>query len=103
MRYELRVLVGFKIAHRGRPKVYAGPAVLGVLVLFSEELQWFERHRRCPCSFEQGITMVSLPPKVSWCDLVRNYNGLSAIAGVHVRSSKELQWFPCRQKCPGAI
>ena len=45
VRYELRVLVGFKRAHRGRPKVYTGPAVTGVLVRFSKELQWFERHR----------------------------------------------------------
>ena len=38
-----------------------------------------------------------------WCDLARNYNGLSAIAGVHVRLSKEIQWFRCRQECYGAI
>ena len=78
-------------------------AVKSVLVRFSKELQWFERHRKYACSFEQGITMVSLPTKVSWCDLARNYNGLSAITSVHVRLSKELQWFRCRRKYPGAI
>ena len=99
MRYELRVLVDFKRAHRGRPKVYTGPAA---------KVLWFDLARNynglsAIGSFEQGITMVSLPSKVSWCDLARNYNGLSAIAGVHVRLSKELQWFRCRPKCPGAI
>ena len=68
VRYELRVLVGLKRAHRGRPKVYTGPAA-----------------------------------KVSWCDLARNYNGLSAIASVHVRLSKELQWFEQTPRCYGAI
>ena len=99
VRYELRDLVGFKRAHRGRPKVYPGPAV---------KVSWCDLARNCNGlsairSFEQGITMVSLPPKVSWCHLARNYNGLSAMAGVHVCLSKELQWFRCRQKCPGAI
>ena len=103
VRYELRVLVGFSRAHRGWSKVYTALAGVGILVRFSKELQWFWSHRRYPCSFEQGITMVSLPPKVSWCDLARNYNGLSAIASVHVRLSKELQWFGCRQKRPGAF
>ena len=85
-------------------------AIAGIHVRVSKELHWFERqlqwlecHRRYPCSFEPGITLVSPPSKVSWCDLVRNYNGLSAIAGVHVRLSKELQWFEQTPRCPGAI
>ena len=47
--------------------------------------------------------MVSVPPEVSWCDFVGNYEGLGAIAGTHVRLGKELHWFRCRQQCPGAI
>ena len=42
--------------------------------------------------------MVSLSPSVGSCDLARNYNGLSAIAGIHVRLSKELKWFRCRHR-----
>ena len=99
VRYELRVLVDFKRAHRGRPKVYTGPAA---------KVSWCDFARNynglsAIGSFEQGITMVSLPTKVLWFDLARNYNGLSAIAGVHVRLSKELQWFRCRQRCYGAV
>ena len=99
VRYEFRVFVNFKRGHRGRPKVYPGPAA---------KVLWCDWARNCNglnaiCSFEQGITMVSLPSKVLWCDLVRNYNGLSAITSTHVRLSKELQWFRCRRKCPGAI
>ena len=99
MRYELRVLVGFKRAHRGRPKVNPGPAA---------KVLWFDLARNynglsAIDSFERGITMFSLPSKVSWCDLARNYNGLSAISSTHVRLSKELQWFRCRRKYPGAI
>jgi len=37
--------------------------------------------------------MVSAPSSVSTCDLARNYNGFSAVLGIHVRFSKELQWF----------
>ena len=130
VRYELRVLVGFKRAHRGRPKVYTGPAAkvswcdlvrnynglsaIGsfeqgiTMVSLPTKVLWFDLARNynglsAICAFESGITMVSLPSKVSWCDLARNYNGLSAIASVHVRLSKELQWFRCRQKCNGAI
>ena len=36
-------------------------AAKGMNVWFSKELQWFERHRKYPCSFEQGITMVWAP------------------------------------------
>ena len=75
-------------------------AIKRVLVRFSKDLQLFERHRRCPCSFEQGIALVSLPSKVSWCDLARNCNGLNAIAGVHVRLTNGLHWFGCHQKYP---
>ena len=34
-----------------------------------------------------------LPAKECKCDLGWNYNGLSAIASIHVHFSKELQWF----------
>ena len=71
-------------------------AALGEMERFSQELQWFERHRRYPCSFEQGITMVSLPYSVGRSDLARNYNGLSAIASIHVHLSQELHWLRCR-------
>ena len=36
--------------------------------------------------------MVSLPPKVSLCDLAGICNGFEAIASIHVRLSQDLQW-----------
>ena len=47
--------------------------------------------------------MVSLPYSVGRCEKARNYNGLVAIASLHVDLSKELQWFRCRRLGLGTI
>ena len=93
VRYELRVLVGFKRDHKGSPKVYTGPAVKSIFVRKSEELQWFGSPRRHPCSFEQGITMVWRNAKSVLVEKARNYTGLGALAGIDVHLSEEIQWF----------
>ena len=48
--------------------------------------------------------MFSLPYSVGLSEKARNYlyNGLSAIASLHVDLSKELQWFRCRTWNDGA-
>ena len=93
MRYELRVLVGFKRDHRGSPKVYSGPAATGVFVRESPELQWFWSPRRYPCSFELVITLVWHAVRSIFEEKARNYNCLGALAGIHVHLSEELHWF----------
>ena len=62
------------------------------------ELQWFGSPRRYPCSFEQGITLVWRAAKSMFVKKVRNYNGLGALAGIHVHLSEELDWFGCRRE-----
>ena len=93
VRYELRVLVGFKQTHRGSQKVYTGPAAKSVFVRKSNELNWFWSPRRYPCSFEPGITLVWRTVRSVLDENAWNYTGLGALAGIYVHSRKDLHWF----------
>ena len=59
VRYELRVLVGFKRAHKRSPKVYTGPAAK----VCSCDLAWNYNGLSALCSFEPGIAMVEQTPR----------------------------------------